>query len=968
MAAFFLLVAATAVGSQDADHDGLPDVEEEQRKTDEHNPDTDGDGLLDGWEVYGFERDGFVEPLDLYGCDPLRKDVLVEIDWMESPDGDARPAAEIVYLAAVDLFRVFRDSETGIQAHIDLGPEIESLVPAEVRAAEEAMGTPDFNVFRARPDPRKVITHQDRLPIRPLCQERSAVRSLYDLYFDAAVFRPSRRNVFYYILFAESHQAADVFQSSATGVTTNFADEDARRLDLRPAGIQVGAFFRRPTSLLRPERRRFHYAASLLHELGHGLGLGHGGATRDGRWIYVNRKPNYPSVMNRRYQFWGVALDETPGGPRPRLDFSWGHFAPVQERRVFEPDGLGPRVPNPHILELLGVAHIESAFFTHNLDWDHDGEIDLLTYPMDLNSDNAFSDEPFTDHDDWGKFLRDGFDGIGLKAFRCSGLGCALEPELVRTPADLNGDGLSDLLLLKDRTCVLYLARTGTPWGPSPTGRYAGQIDSWTLSIDDQVLVANLDGDASEEVLFRRDRNAAVVVLEEGRLQLVWGGEPAGDVAAVEAANDRGAEKPAGWTFDRDDVVRVIDLVPGGGEEVLISRGDGAAVLALRSNGLATVWSSPQSLREWTSGEPPVVLAGRKDLRGGATFLVRSDTSLTEFDARLPEVPGVRLDDAGVIPADRAPDEAGWRLSGQDCFRAVDLDGDGLDELLVHRAADLGVFAERGGRLVLVWSRSGELEAGGDVALYSGQFIAGGGDEIVLLNGRELAAFAWNGELATMERIALATESLIDAAGRTLWRLADGRVVYSARVLRSEAQVLIVHDADRLFLVGIRDGGFQVLRLYDQTIAGWSLAEEDRIQLVEADADDEKELSIRKRNWIGIVDLSLGPRLLLAADVDDQTFELRPLALFKRGDSNLDGSIDLSDVIVLLDFLFRGRRSIPCASAADADDNGELDISDGIRIVNFLFISGSPPGAPGPWEPGIDPSPDKLECGSSGPQ
>lgn len=59
-------------GETDSDHDGLTNEEEAKLGTDPNNPDTDGDGLLDGWEVNGFRG------LDMktMGCDPKRKDMI----------------------------------------------------------------------------------------------------------------------------------------------------------------------------------------------------------------------------------------------------------------------------------------------------------------------------------------------------------------------------------------------------------------------------------------------------------------------------------------------------------------------------------------------------------------------------------------------------------------------------------------------------------------------------------------------------------------------------------------------------------------------------------------------------------------------------------------------------------------------------------------------------------------------------
>ncbi len=68
----------------DTDGDGLTDVEEEYYETLSHQADTDNDGLPDGWEVLGRPmEDAGRFYLPVLGSDPLRKDVFLEIDWME---------------------------------------------------------------------------------------------------------------------------------------------------------------------------------------------------------------------------------------------------------------------------------------------------------------------------------------------------------------------------------------------------------------------------------------------------------------------------------------------------------------------------------------------------------------------------------------------------------------------------------------------------------------------------------------------------------------------------------------------------------------------------------------------------------------------------------------------------------------------------------------------------------------------
>ncbi len=86
------------------------------------------------------------------------------------------------------------------------------------------------------------------------------------------------------------------------------------------------------------------------------------------------------------------------------------------------------------------------------------------------------------------------------------------------------------------------------------------------------------------------------------------------------------------------------------------------------------------------------------------------------------------------------------------------------------------------------------------------------------------------------------------------------------------------------------------------------------------------------------------------------------LGEFIRGDANGSGTVDISDAVAILRFLFLDRGVVSCLDAADADDNGLLDITDAINILVHLFIDARlviPPPYP---SPGVDRSPDDLRC------
>jgi hypothetical protein len=81
---------------------------------------------------------------------------------------------------------------------------------------------------------------------------------------------------------------------------------------------------------------------------------------------------------------------------------------------------------------------------------------------------------------------------------------------------------------------------------------------------------------------------------------------------------------------------------------------------------------------------------------------------------------------------------------------------------------------------------------------------------------------------------------------------------------------------------------------------------------------------------------------------------------FIRGDLNLSGSVNLSDAVNGLSYLFQGG-TLACLDAADHNDNGAVNIADVIGVLSYLFTGGAPPAAPfGACGP--DPTPDALTC------
>jgi hypothetical protein len=128
-------------------------------------------------------------------------------------------------------------------------------------------------------------------------------------------------------------------------------------------------------------------AHTIMHELGHNLGLHHGG------FEATNWKPNYNSVMNYRYSFPGVDTNCTPAGDGV-LDYSRGMRPALNEASLSEPQGICGSPPGP------------------GWDWNGDGDVHDLGLVLDVNVDGqGFGDgitQELRDFDDWGNLRLEG--------------------------------------------------------------------------------------------------------------------------------------------------------------------------------------------------------------------------------------------------------------------------------------------------------------------------------------------------------------------------------------------------------------------------------------------------------------------------------------------------------------------------------------------------------------------------------
>lgn len=103
-----------SVGEIDADHDGLTTLWERAVGTDPFDPDTDNDGLLDGWEVNGYRG------LDLrgMGCSPTRMDTVCLLSrFSDVKESTAKSGIDRAVKFFADLPINNPDGSTGMSLH-----------------------------------------------------------------------------------------------------------------------------------------------------------------------------------------------------------------------------------------------------------------------------------------------------------------------------------------------------------------------------------------------------------------------------------------------------------------------------------------------------------------------------------------------------------------------------------------------------------------------------------------------------------------------------------------------------------------------------------------------------------------------------------------------------------------------------------------------------------------------------------
>ncbi|MFC6158142.1 zinc metalloprotease [Kribbella jiaozuonensis] len=296
--------------------------------------DTDGDSLPDAWETNGYDAngDGVVDvDLPAMGANPNKKDLFVEMDYM---------SGRLASTAALDrIVQVFAsapvsnpDGTTGVTIHLDAGA---------ARGATYNLGGGNE------------VTYDDDL--NPSATQTNAIK--------AANFAAVRKAVFHYMIWGDSYDGG-----CSSGQAFNIPNDTF----IVTVGPKCGWNATDDTNV-----------GTFIHELGHNIGLKHGGTDN------LNYKPNYLSVMNYSFQLGGVLKAD---GTK-----YWGYSnvqpTSINEARPDETVGLGSlgagyktswKCPN-------GTTRVTAGAANAPIDWNCDGDTTDTTTAADINGDKTTS-------------------------------------------------------------------------------------------------------------------------------------------------------------------------------------------------------------------------------------------------------------------------------------------------------------------------------------------------------------------------------------------------------------------------------------------------------------------------------------------------------------------------------------------------------------------------------------------------
>ena len=345
--------------------------------------DTDGDGLLDDWETNGVWYNPTANStcasgtagcqfinLPAMGALPGTRNIFVQLDWMEDSCHSHRPS----FAAIKKVVDAFAAVVPPVRLRVDMGPD---------SPLDYTNYPTSFTTWGALSKAR-ALTHYSQLGsvvgnqynwTRPTGDTTTA-KFFQEIKEDTSGFIASGREPFFRYAIA-----ADRFDAPGTsGISRSSAGSGGSDFIVSLGAFQPWVCGSTTHGVGTPDDQ----AGTFMHELGHGLGLGHGGNVK------YNNKPNYLSVMSYAYQNTGVIKRDANGNyVAGNFDYSHGTLAPLDETALNELTGLGANAASFGVRYYCATTglYVATAPGDAAINWNCDGST-AGTVNTDVTADN----------------------------------------------------------------------------------------------------------------------------------------------------------------------------------------------------------------------------------------------------------------------------------------------------------------------------------------------------------------------------------------------------------------------------------------------------------------------------------------------------------------------------------------------------------------------------------------------------
>ena len=263
--------------------------------------------------------------LPTMGADYMHKDIFVQVNHMIEADGFNRNLTQNALQRLIEAFKAAQlenpDKTNGINLHIDCGKDC-TMNPV----TGETWGNNRSGKNLSMAQPIRLGTPDADIALATLHDETvfSASSELQGL--SSKNFPQARAAVFHYAIIGvemDKHACGQTVYPTGKGYQPGSQFIVAIRV--RPGSKIVST-----GEVITSDEYDWMLAGTFMHELGHNLGLAHGGPIQVGPLddsIETTNKPNHFSVMNYSWQT-GLLKDNTLSGshePERLIDYS--HFA-----------------------------------------------------------------------------------------------------------------------------------------------------------------------------------------------------------------------------------------------------------------------------------------------------------------------------------------------------------------------------------------------------------------------------------------------------------------------------------------------------------------------------------------------------------------------------------------------------------------------------------------------------------------